>query len=524
MPNRAAPNPRDDFLARLARRVLAGALIFIGILFRVRHLMRIDLNEPFRLGGLFHEFSQQIILNHYALPATIPYYSTGGIPFAYPPLGFYVQAAILSLFSPSQFLTVNLLPPLVAALCVPSFYVLLRKLTGDTKIIFAALFAYAFMPAAFVNQIEAAGLAEAFGTLALIWYAYFLLEFERQKSLRNALWAGLLLAASVTASPGAAVASAALSVIYAVSVMLRRPWKQEVVRLLAIGGIGLLASAPYWLTAARNHGAGIFITPLLAQYNGPETGSFIARFGKAFFEFNYAGGKYALAWNALILLGLLWHLFNRRWFVPTVFFAFALIPRESVWLTALVTPLLAASGLVEMVLPPLGKAFKALPKKSCKLTLLAGTTTILFFILAFNAIASVDAMIADPEWQITEQQIRALEDVRAQIPPDAPVLAVGNEAFMEWSPQILQREVINVKFGLEWQPDEFVSVMSINQAIQAGKSWDEILTTIQTNTGYDSVYVVFSQNGAPDLEIADPHLQPVAGTDSVTVKLLSFTR
>ena len=97
-------------------------LILLGIYIRLNHLASIPADEPFRLGGLFLEFSQQIIANGYALPKTIPFYSAGGIPFAYPPLGFYIQALIIDFFSPPRFWTVNWLPPLIAALTVPSFF------------------------------------------------------------------------------------------------------------------------------------------------------------------------------------------------------------------------------------------------------------------------------------------------------------------------------------------------------------------------------------------------------------------
>ncbi len=185
-----------------SKKLIALSVTLLAIYIRIAHLFRVPSNAPFRLGGLFYEFSQQIIANGYALPKTIPFYSAGGIPFVYPPLGFYVQALIVDLFSPPRFWTVNWLPPLVAALAVPSFYFLLRKLTDDQNLILGALLAYAMMPAAFVNQIEAAGLAEAFGTLTLIWYAYFLLGVEKGR-WQQVLWTGLLLAATIASSPGA---------------------------------------------------------------------------------------------------------------------------------------------------------------------------------------------------------------------------------------------------------------------------------------------------------------------------------
>jgi len=80
------------------------AIMLVGAGLRLYPLIIFPLDEPFRLSGLFYEFSRQIVLNNFAFPETIPYYSAEGIPFAYPPLSFYVQAILIHLFNPALFL------------------------------------------------------------------------------------------------------------------------------------------------------------------------------------------------------------------------------------------------------------------------------------------------------------------------------------------------------------------------------------------------------------------------------------
>ncbi len=447
-------------------------IILLATYLRLAHLFRIPSDTPFRLGGLFYEFSQQIIANNYALPKTIPFYSVGGIPFAYPPLGFYIQALIVDLFSPPRFWTVNWLPPLVAALCVPSFYFLLRKITDDKNLAFGALLAYAVMPAAFVNQIEGAGLAESFGSLTLIWYAYFLVSAEKGK-WHQTLWAGLLLAATVASSPGSAFGAVALSLLFVGKMLLKG--SKPILKFVLVGVIGFAASAPYWLTVVRNHGITIFLNPISGQFDHAQTGSFIATFLQSFFEFNYAGGDYALLWNALILAGLLWYLIKEDWFLPSLFFVLAIIPRESVWLTALVTPVFAGAGLTKIALPLLGKGFGALSRKSTRLVLFTGFALVAISVSAVNTIVSVEKLINDESWKISVMQIEELDKLREEIPQDAQVIVIGNEAVIEWAPQILQREVINVKYGLEWEPEEFVEVLALNEALEKSENWKALL-------------------------------------------------
>ncbi len=452
-----------------SKSLLQKNTVLLAIYLRLAHLFRIPSNTPFRLGGLFYEFSQQIIANGYTLPKTIPYYSAGGIPFAYPPLGFYVQALIVDLFSPPRFWTANWLPPLVAALCVPSFYFLLQKLTNDQNLILGALLAYAMMPAAFVNQIEAAGLAEAFGTLTLIWYAYFLLGVEKGR-WQQVLWAGLLLAATVASSPGSAVGTVIFSLLFVGKMLLKG--SKPILRFVIVGAVGFVTSAPYWLTVIRNHGIAIFLNPISGQFDHAQTGSFIATFLQSFFEFNYAGGDYALLWNVLILAGLLWYLIKEDWFLPSLFFVLAIIPRESVWLTALVTPVFAGAGLTKIALPLLSKGFGALSRKSTRLVLFTGLALVAISVSAVNTIVSVEKLINDESWKISVTQIEELDELREEIPQDAKLIIIGNEAVIEWAPQILQREVINVKYGLEWEPNEFIEVLALNEALEDGKNWE----------------------------------------------------
>jgi len=472
-----------EFTNKLPVTVLA----FLAAYLRLAHLFRVPSGAPFRLGGLFYEFSLQIIANGYALPKVIPFYSAGGIPFAYPPLGFYIQAFIIDIFSPPRFWIVNWLPPLVAVLAVPSFYFLLRKITDDEHLILGALFAYALMPAAFTNQIEAAGLAEAFGTLTLILYACFLLGVEKGK-WRQILWAGLFLAATVMSSPGSAMGAVLFSLLFAGHKRLNG--SKSFRKFALVGVIGFIASAPYWLMVIRNHGAAIFLTSISGQFQHAENGSFLARFIQSFFEFNYAGGEYALLWNALILAGLLWFLFQRKPFLPLLFFALALIPRESVWLTALVTPLFASAGLVKVALPLLETGFKKLPNKKVRLRFFTGIALLAFASIAINTTLATQTLIDDESWQISAAQIGELERLRKSIPPDAQVLIVGNGALREWAPQILQREVINTIWGLEWQPSEFIQVMTINKALDETQNWDEALNAVRAYTASGQIYIL----------------------------------
>jgi len=471
------------FFSRLFAWVLIGA----GTLFRVRHLFRIPLDEPCCLGGLFYEFSRQIQLHHFALPRVIPWYSEGGIPFAYPPLGFYLHAALSALLSPPKFLLINILPPLLAVLSLPLFYALAKEWYEKDAPALAALFAYAFMPAAFTNQIEAAGLAEATGSLALLAYAYALLRFERESRLRSVMASGVFLAASIAASPGSAIGATTLSLLYAAT-LLPRARRAALPKLLLVGVLGALLSAPYVGLVLRNHGAEVFLRPIAGQYAGAQTGFFLLRFLKYILKFNIADGSIVLVWNALIFLGFSWMLLENQVFLPLLFLAFALIPRENVWLVAFPAAFLAASALVEWLLPGLSTRAALQNQRGKRRALLL--VTILLLVLSAGAILPSEQKLSDENMRLPSREIASMESIREELPENAKLIVLGSETFKEWAPQILRREVINEIYGLEWKPQTLARVLSLNEMLDRACSWEEIESALIQYGNLKTVYLL----------------------------------
>ena len=66
------------------------------------------------------------------------------------------------------------------------------------------------------------------------------------------------------------------------------------------------------------------------------------------------------------------------------------------------------------------------------------------------------------------------------IASDSHVLIAGNAALREWAPALLERDVLNCEFGLEWQPDELRFVYLINDALNE----DDLTTAMQIVQGY----------------------------------------
>lgn len=335
-------------------RILVCCIILLGAFIRVVHLVFVGFDLPFRYGGLFLEFAEQIVGNGYRMPVRIPFYTDGGIPFAYPPLPFYLEAILLDVFSLPKFLVVNLLPPLVAVLTLPLFHLLTRAMGLEPETRLAALVAYATMPATFRDLIEGAGLAEAFGSLALIGFAISLVWACGQNTVGRYMGVGALWAMCIVSSPGSAYASIPMILIFAIARLAQRPLQPKPIfrtgSFLGVATlIALAASSPYWFTVISNHGLSVFVNTLIDQ-NVENRWSFSWVLGHLL-SFSVSGAPYPFLWDVIIFGGAIWALFARRWALLMWFLVFFCIPREYEWLVGLPAALLAGFSATKMFGP-----------------------------------------------------------------------------------------------------------------------------------------------------------------------------
>jgi hypothetical protein len=478
--------PRFEPFALL---VLAG-----GLFLRVFHLFQFDFwHEPYRLGGLFVAFAEAILQNGFAMPAHIPYYSLGGLPFAYPPLGFYVEALLLALFPGRQIAIANLLPPVLAALGLLAGYFLLRKAWPQDRLrALVALFAFAFLPNAFTQQVEAGGLAEAAGTLALIGFFAAAGRYRQRPALDTAAVTGVALALCVLTSPGAAIGAAALAVLLGAETLLKARFSRAA--LFATGlaaATGLALSAPYWLTVMLRYGRGFFILPVLGQYQSGGKTPFFAEILQNLVDFRVVSMDGAFIWNLAIGLGLLWLVFKGCPALPLAFLTLFSIPREGVWLVSIPAALLFAYGVADVLVPLAQSAWENAGRVQ---KAFGGFVLALVLVgLVVQPFFLVNALVADQQWKLSPAQVAGLEQARVVIPPEARVLILGNDAAIEWGPYLLQREVLNTKYGLEWQPEKLARVNRLNSVLGDAQNWESVWDAVSEMDDFRAVYVVSTQ-------------------------------
>ncbi len=476
-------------------------LMLLGLGLRWAALLILGASQPY-LGALYAEFAGQLIAHHFLIPARVPFYSLGGIPFAYPPLPLYVEALALLLWPGHKFLVVNLLPQIVTSLTLPSFHVLTGEMRFDRRLRLLALAAFALFPSAIYEPVMGVGLAEAFGLLAMIWLAWGLVRALARPSITNHLVAGLLWALAVMASPGSAYLSPFLFTIFAL-VRLRKSgraglWRWASLMVLTLA-VALAGSAVYWGQVIAHHGPQVFLTSLAGQH-APEV--MVAQWLRTFVWVRLSGGNLsAFVLDLGILAGGLYWALHRRWLVVAWFVIALLIPREGQWLAAVPGAVLAAVGFDRVILPAVGSLVDSAQLRLLTKRLLCGTLVVFAAgNVLFLALLNVrQVVLTAAERQLPATALPAINWIGQHTPAGANVVVLGRWAVAEWTPQIARRTVINMRFGSEWEPAEYARLADLRLVLDSPcPNFGAILSALETDTGLEAAYVLVERRRLPE--------------------------
>lgn len=500
-------------------RYAVALLLLIGVVIRLAHLAVIDINLPFRLGGLFIEFAQQLSANNYLIPDWIPFYTEGGIPFAYPPLAFYIQAIILDGTSIPVFVLANILPSIILILSLPSFYLLTGQCGLSTKTRLASLLAYATMPMTFVEQIEGGGLPEALGSLVFIWFAYFLIRAYRSGNMGAYGIAGVFLALTVVASPATAYASVFLSAIFGVVHLYRDNWRppgHTIALVFMVGLVGVVLSSPYWLPVLGNHGIAIFLDSMSEQHTGI-LGS-VKRIVAIFVAFDISGGDFAFFWNLAILGGLVSALLRKQFALVAWFVLILIIPGEGSWLVSIPAALMAGIGLSSIwkLMPKITEGWFA--DTRWRTPAIAALSALFVGYAFFNGLLSImDLALDDPYLGVTPDSVSGMQWARDNTPEASKFIVISGSGVVEWSPHLMRREVLNIPFGAEWQPNEEKNMQDLNDKLRDCLDLPCVYISTREHFAYPAFHILINNDLLADLEAAT---NPDIGSSSAEFNVL----
>jgi hypothetical protein len=235
-----------------------GPILFITILgLVVRAIPVFAASFPLNDGGLFVRIAETIAAAGFSFPATVEYNGTA-IPFAYPPLGLYLTAALHQTLGLGSIELAHFLPLILAGATVPLVTLICLGLMDSRFAAFTAGSAYALMPRAWEWLVGGGGLTRALGALIALTAILAAMRAMRNHSSLGYLVTGALLGLTGLAHPQAAISGAA-SVVFLIA------WHGRRALLLQIG-LTLVAAAvvlfPWILVVVANHGLAPFMAAL----------------------------------------------------------------------------------------------------------------------------------------------------------------------------------------------------------------------------------------------------------------------
>lgn len=429
--------------------IISILILVVGSGLRLYHLGIVGVAKPWALGGLYLAFARQIHQSHYALPVTIPFYSLGGLPFAYPPLPFYVEAFLVFTLGLPRFLVTNALPPLISVISLLAFHRLTKKILRHPAIQLFALAIFALLPLSFADQVEGAGLAESFGTLFIILLigSYWALSQALTDKKRLVLTA-LLWALNIMASPASAYLSVFIFLGFAVQLLIKKQYRvPKILSSLALLGIAAaILSAPYWGAVLKNHGLALFIDSFLGQHGGYR--NFLVDALLKLAEFTNA--PTALLFPALFTftLGVLIY-FREYGFVLLLVLA-SLIPREF-WVVGILGVIFLGYA-VDLLISK--RETKPIPERKKWLAYAIALPLMVALIGLDLAHFLTNRDLLSPENVLSDAQVALLEDIESINPDGAALIVIGEDPFLEWAPYLAQTTVLNEWYGTEFAPEK----------------------------------------------------------------------
>lgn len=414
---------------------------------------------PLNDGGLFYSMVKDIQAGNFRLPVTTSY-NGGGLPFAYPPLGFYIAAFFSDIFHWDLLSLMRWLPVIVNSLSLFGFYFLAFEILNDQKQAVLAVFVLAFIPRSFAWLVMGGGITRAWGYLFALLTFWSLYSFFAAPTIRNMIFSSFLAALVLLTHPEAAFYTFLSASFFLV---FFRPGWRVFLKLLLIGAGSLILASPWWVTIFTRHGWKAFFSAFLSSQEN--TADFLRRI-LFFFQFNFTDEPILTLFAVLGLLGIFTLLAKKHIFLPLwIFTLFLVEPRSASLYAASLLAMPTAVLLDEIIFQGFKKisvytpAFPS-PANWAEEMLNSKISLIFFaFIFLYGVYASYTTIWnIRAGWSLRSQDINAFYWVKEDTAEESRFLLLTSAKAMldpvsEWFPAITERVSLASVFGFEWVPD-----------------------------------------------------------------------
>jgi hypothetical protein len=429
----------------IARTEWSILILFLAILFGtfIRFNPTILAGFAINDGGMFAVMIDDLRNNGYLIPAFTTY-NQSDIPFAYPPLGFYLGAIASDLFGMEAVQMVRWLPAFFSSLSIPVFYLLAQTLLKNKFQAALASLMFALMPRAFFWFIMGGGLTRSLGQLFMLLGLWAIVRLYEKSRGADIFLAGLFSGLAVLSHPETAVHMLIAAAI--LWLMLTRNLRSFVASLL-VGLVVLMVTLPWWATMIRYHG----VEPLI---NATQTGgNALAILHLLFLVF--VEEPYVTFITVLAVIGI-FHRFIRREYLLLLWTAvpFLLAGRSATNLVVVPFAMLAAVGLGEVLLPALQMSVNndATPVESVS----PSERNVILYLMLYLVFSAYQFGFQLSNTSLPKSDLDAMKWINKNTVDESRFLvltgttSVACDAVSEWFPAITERHSPYTIQGREW--------------------------------------------------------------------------
>lgn len=417
-------------------------LVFV-LLFTFPLIFATAINYSFPSGfaGLYTLMSEEIGNSGFQLPQSVDYYGPGGIPFAYPPAGFYLMAIFTYLlkiptltylrFAPAMFLWLSMIP---LALITVKF----------TKSKVAALIAALLVSGyqhIFQLQGASGGIVRGLAFLLSLWAVYFfLVAVLDEKKKKYSIFSGIFIGFTLLTH----LSYAQFVILFVIAFLVSHLTSKQIWKIsLTAGLISMGISAPWVIVMVRRYGWVIF------------QGAFQSHGNDNFFQIVNNPNQInswiesslmpfkviPLLWG-LIILALIYAVFCKKREL-LVWFGLILILTSESDRYLFVIGAIFIGGLLAVLFDSLRQTTVS-TKISWRSILFVTSLVILFFQFGMKNIISSNQPL------INEDSLDMAEYVKTNTSEKAVYLIIASPDEAEWYPYLLHRVPAAASWGGEW--------------------------------------------------------------------------
>lgn len=415
--------------------------VVFGLTVRLYPVIKGDF--PLVDGGMFYSMIKDLQASNFSLPVFTSY-NQAQIPFAYPPLAFYIAGSLSSAFKIPTLSLLQWLPVIITILNIPLFYFLSRNFLTSEPLAALSTLIFALTPNSYWWNIVGGGLTRSLGTLfftATVICAHQMFQRRSNKWIVGIIISGV---GCVLSHP----AWAAQAVIASLLLFLFFGRDKQGLKLSAIVAIAIFCiTAVWWLPVIQDHGIGTLLNA------GQETQQ-RGMFWTVFFALSFTG-EYTPVIGVIGLLGFFIYLARKEFLlIAWVLCSLVFDPRGGLPVSIFPFSMMAAVALAEGI----ASQMNGEKNVSSWTKVLGGWSGKLFFgffimLFTYNAFQVSNTLSFQ---RLNLEERKAIEWAKASTDPASQFMILDQQEnpllspLTEWFPALAERRSIATIQGTEW--------------------------------------------------------------------------